>query len=109
MTSTPSLRLVYFQVRARVESARMILAYGNIAYKDDDCNSYFGMSFPEAKKAGKLPFGQLPILEVGGEDGKLIGIFSNNNFKYYFLSFSNYLFYLCIKLLYNSNSCIVQV
>ena len=53
MTSTPSLRLVYFQVRARVESARMILAYGNIAYKDDDCNSYFGMSFPEAKKAGK--------------------------------------------------------
>jgi len=72
MTSTPSLRLVYFQVRARVESARMILAYGNIAYKDDDCNSYFGMSFPEAKKAGKMPFGQLPILEVGGADGKLI-------------------------------------
>ena len=74
MTSTPTLRLVYFQVRARAECARMILAYGNIAYKEDDCNSYFGMSFPEAKKAGKLPFGQLPVLEVGGADGKLIGI-----------------------------------
>ena len=74
MSSTPSLRLVYFQVRARAECARMILAYGNIAYKEDDCNSYFGMSFPEAKKAGKLPFGQLPVLEVGGADGKLIGI-----------------------------------
>ena len=74
MTSIPSLRLVYFQVRARAECARMILAYGNITYKEDDCNSYFGMSFPEAKKAGKLPFGQLPVLEVGGADGKLIGI-----------------------------------
>ena len=52
MASNPSLRLVYFQVRARAECARMILAYGNITYKEDDCNSYFGMSFPEAKKAG---------------------------------------------------------
>ena len=63
---SPSLRLVYFNVRARAECARMILAYGNIEYTDDDCNSFFGMSFPEAKQAGKLPFGQLPILEIGG-------------------------------------------
>lgn len=51
----------------------MILAYGNIPYKEDNCNSFFGMSFQEAKKAGKLPFGQLPVLEVGGDSGKLLG------------------------------------
>ena len=70
MTSIPSLRLIYFPVRARAEAARMIMAYGGIACKEEDCNSFFGMSFPEAKKAGKLPFGQLPVLEVAG---KLIG------------------------------------
>ena len=73
MESYPSLRLVYFPVRARAECARMILAYGNIPYQVEDCNSFFGMSFQEAKKAGKLPFGQLPIFEVGGDSGKLIG------------------------------------
>ena len=73
MESYPSLRLVYFPVRARAECARMILAYGNIPYQVDDCNSFFGMSFQEAKKAGKLPFGQLPVLEVGGDSGKLLG------------------------------------
>ena len=74
MSSIPSLRLVYFPVRARAEAARMIMAYGDIACKDEDCNSFFGMSFPDAKKAGKLPFGQLPVLEVAGPDKvKLIG------------------------------------
>ena len=73
MASYPSLCLVYFPVRARAECARMILAYGNIPYKEDNCNSFFGMSFQEAKKAGKLPFGQLPVLEVGGDSGKLLG------------------------------------
>ena len=73
MASYPSLCLVYFPVRARAECARMILAYGNIPYKEDNCNSFFGMSFQEAKKTGKLPFGQLPVLEVGGDSGKLLG------------------------------------
>ena len=71
MSSLPSLRLIYFPVRARAEAARMIVAYGGIACKDEDCNSFFGMSFPEAKKAGKLPFGQLPVLEVAGPGNKL--------------------------------------
>ena len=44
---------------------------------DRDCNSFFGMSFAEAKKAGKLPFGQLPVLEVAapGGESRLIGKF----------------------------------
>eukprot|EP00090_Calanus_glacialis_P008274 TRINITY_DN16589_c0_g1_i1.p1 TRINITY_DN16589_c0_g1~~TRINITY_DN16589_c0_g1_i1.p1 ORF type:complete len:226 (-),score=59.19 TRINITY_DN16589_c0_g1_i1:91-768(-) len=72
MSAFPKLRLVYFPVRARAECARMILAYGGIPYKDEDCNSFFGMSFGEAKQSGKLPFGQLPLLQIGGEGGRLI-------------------------------------
>ena len=77
MGSTPGLRLIYFPVRARAEAARMIMAYGGIECKDEDCNSFFGMSFAEAKKAGKLPFGQLPVLEVAapGGESRLIGKF----------------------------------
>lgn len=62
-----SLRLVYFPVRARAECARMILAFGGIHYQEEDCASYFGSSFQEVKAAGKLPLGQLPVLEVNGE------------------------------------------
>ena len=79
MSSFPNLRLVYFPVRARAECARMILAYGGIPYKDEDCNSFFGMSFGEAKQSGKLPFGQLPLLQIGGEAGKLIAPLSTAN------------------------------
>ena len=48
------------------------MAYDNIPHTNEDCNSFFGMSFPEAKKAGKLPFNQLPVLEVGGSGGMLL-------------------------------------
>merc|ERR1711936_812912 len=69
--SPPKLTLVYFNnnVRARTECARMILAYGAVPHTFADCQTYFGCSFPEAKKNGKLPFGQLPILAV---DDKVI-------------------------------------
>ena len=50
----------------------MILAYGGIPYQEEDCSSFFGMTFGEAKQSGKLPFGQLPLLQIGGEGGKLI-------------------------------------
>jgi len=73
MAGTPSIQLVYFKVRARAECAKMIMAYGDISYEEVDCNSVFGMSFQETKKAEKLPFGQLPILAIGGADGRLIG------------------------------------
>merc|ERR1719290_458914 len=72
MSSPVSLRLVYFPVRARAECARMILAFGGIPYSEEDCASFFGQSFPEVKAEGKLPFGQLPVLEVGGEEGRII-------------------------------------
>ena len=75
MAGTPSIQLVYFKVRARAECAKMIMAYGNISYEEVDCNSIFGMSFQEAKKAEKLPFGQLPVLAIDGVDGRLIGTY----------------------------------
>ena len=64
----PKLRLVYFPVRARAECARMIMAYGDIPYSDEDCASFFGMSFADAKSCGKLPFGQLPVLQIDEKD-----------------------------------------
>ena len=70
--SYPQLDLIYFPVRARVECARMIMEYGGIPYNDTDCQKFFGMNFEEAKKNGKLPFGQLPLLQIGGKDGRLI-------------------------------------
>ena len=82
----PDISIIYFPVRARAECARMILAYSSIPYTDTDCQKYFGnitfikyitkyykilqniklkgMSFAEAKKCGKLPFGQLPLLSI---------------------------------------------
>eukprot|EP00092_Neocalanus_flemingeri_P003848 GFUD01004144.1.p1 GENE.GFUD01004144.1~~GFUD01004144.1.p1 ORF type:complete len:226 (+),score=54.75 GFUD01004144.1:78-755(+) len=72
MSSFPALKLVYFPVRARAECARMILAYGGIPHTDQDCDSFFGMNFGEAKKNEKLPFGQLPVLQIGGAGGRMI-------------------------------------
>ena len=72
MPSFPQLDLVYFPVIARAECARMIMEYGGIPYNDTDCKNFFGMSFNEAKSCGKLPFGQLPVLQIGGKDGRLV-------------------------------------
>merc|ERR1712013_877786 len=72
MPSFPQLDLVYFPVQARAECARMIMEYGGIPYNDTDCQKFFGMSFAEAKESGKLPFGQLPLLQIGGSTGRLI-------------------------------------
>merc|ERR1711997_895800 len=68
---SPKITLVYFNnnVRARTECARLTLAYGAVPHTFADCQRYFGCSFPEAKAAGKLPFGQLPIMAV---DDKII-------------------------------------
>merc|ERR1711874_622239 len=69
-TMAPNISIIYFAIRARAECARMILAYGCIPYTDTDCQKHFAMSFAEAKKCGKLPFGQLPLLSI--EDKTLL-------------------------------------
>ena len=70
--SFPKLSLVYFPVRARAECPRMIMAYGGVPYQDEDCQGFFDLSFAEAKQRGKLVFGQLPILQIGGDGGPII-------------------------------------
>ena len=60
----PNLTLVYFPVRARAEVPRMIMAYGDIPFTDNNCRQFFDCSFLTAKTSGKLPFGQLPVLAV---------------------------------------------
>ena len=62
----PKLDFVYFPVRARPEPAYMSLAYGGIPHKVFTCQEFFGVSFQEAKQADILPFGQLPVLRIGG-------------------------------------------
>ena len=63
----PKLDLIYFDVRARAECARMTLAYGGIPYNFTDSQGYFGCDFMTAKTSGKLPWGQLPLLAVDGQ------------------------------------------
>merc|ERR1712110_1277648 len=66
LNMSPKITLVYFNnnVRARTECARLTLAYGAVPHTFADCQTFFGCSFPEAKAAGKLPFGQLPIVSL---------------------------------------------
>ena len=47
----------------------MIMEFGGIPYNDIEMSF---ASFGEAKKSGKLPFGQLPVMKIGGENGRLI-------------------------------------
>ena len=77
MPPHPSLCLVYFPVRARAECAHMIIAYGSIDCKEEHCDVYFGMKFPEVKEAGLLPFGQVPVLEIKipEKEPRLIGTY----------------------------------
>ena len=67
MATTPKLKMIYFAVRAKAEPPRMILEYGKIPYEDVSVSQYFKMSWPEVKKAGLVPFGQLPCLDVDGQ------------------------------------------
>ena len=50
----------------------MALSYGNIPYTVKGTQEFLGMGFGEAKQGGHLPFGQLPLLEVGGKGGRII-------------------------------------
>lgn len=61
----PKIVLTYFDVRARAELSRLILAAGGIQYEDNR----IGLPFDEAWKELKpnTPFGSVPILEYDGE------------------------------------------
>ena len=64
----PTLRLVYFSVRARAESARMILSFGGVPFVDETTHSAWGSGWRDS--TAKAPFGQLPVLLVEESDGR---------------------------------------
>lgn len=71
----PTYKLTYFNSKGRAEATRLVFAAAGVPYEDCRVD---GAGFQKLKASGKLPFGQLPILEV---DGKVLGQ-SNSIFKY---------------------------
>ena len=67
---TSPLRLVYLAVRARAEVPRLILEYGKVEYVDVSVQQQFEAPWGKVKRQNMVPFGQLPVLDVGG--GELI-------------------------------------
>ena len=58
------IKIVYFPVRAKTETLKLILSAGKIAFEETSLQDYYQVqSWPEAKV--KTPFGQLPIMTVG--------------------------------------------
>jgi len=59
------MKISYFDIRGRAETARLVLAYAEVPFEDDR------LPFPPnevwAAKKPSVTLGQLPILEVGGK------------------------------------------
>ena len=63
----PNIKLTYFDLRARAEPCRLLLAYGGIKYEDERIPAPWdpATTWPTLKPT--TPFGQLPLLEWDGE------------------------------------------
>ncbi|XP_046848746.1 glutathione S-transferase 1-like isoform X1 [Xenia sp. Carnegie-2017] len=57
----PQYKLIYFKTRGRAEAIRLLFAAAGVKY--EDCRLEME-EFRQLKASGKLPFNQLPILEV---------------------------------------------
>jgi prostaglandin-H2 D-isomerase / glutathione transferase len=62
------MKLYYFGIPGRGEAIRLACAYGKVSFEDILLNEE---EFEDMKKCGKLPFQQLPVLEVS--EGVYIG------------------------------------
>merc|ERR1712179_460514 len=80
----PNIKLTYFDLRARAEPCRLLLAYGGLQYEDERIPASldlfyflhsgnlqeFDISFGHSKWGAlklTMPFGQLPVLQWGNE------------------------------------------
>lgn len=60
-------KLYYFDIAGRGEPIRLACAYGNVPFEDIRTTRE---EFAAMKESGKLPFGQLPVVELA--DGKVL-------------------------------------
>jgi len=67
--SQPKLKLYYFDMVGKGEPIRLMCAYLGMTLEDIRFKDY--NDFLQLKEAGKLPFGQVPLLEVDQGDGKV--------------------------------------
>jgi glutathione S-transferase len=63
-STTPHYKLTYFDARGRAEMSRLIFAQAGVEYEDVRVNK---KDWPKLKP--KMPFNQLPVLEI---DGKIL-------------------------------------
>merc|ERR1712226_120178 len=63
----PDIKLTYFDLRARGETARLILAYAGAQY-DDDRIEHGSATWVAMKASGSLRYDQLPRLTVDGTE-----------------------------------------
>jgi len=73
----PALKLYYFDLKGKGESIRLICAYGGL--KLEDYRFTTRDEFLAMKESSRLPFGQVPMLEV---DGKLAMVQSTAIMRY---------------------------
>merc|ERR1712032_800341 len=63
LTKLSTMKITYFDIRGRAETARLVLAYAEVTYEDDR------LPFPPnedwSAKKPSVTLGQLPTLEVG--------------------------------------------
>merc|ERR1712054_116860 len=63
----PEVKLTYFNLRARGEPCRLLLAYGGIKYEDERIPPPWEPTSTWGSLKPTTPFGQLPILKWDGE------------------------------------------
>merc|ERR1711862_708421 len=62
----PNVKLTYFNLRARGEPCRLLLAYGGIKYEDERISPPWDPTSTWSTLKPTTPFGQLPILNWDG-------------------------------------------
>lgn len=67
---TTDLTLVYLKMQALAESAQMMMRYAKIDYNYEYAFNYWSKPWPQCKEL--VPFGQVPVLIVKGDEANMI-------------------------------------
>merc|ERR1712168_181021 len=63
----PTIKLTYFNLRARAEPARLLLAYAGVKYEDIRIPAPWDNPSPWASMKPSTPYGQVPLIQWNGE------------------------------------------